>query len=210
GIQRRDTEDLEAIERTVIAPARAAPPRRVPNPDQLNEFERMAFFKALGEAAVLVRRSGWIGAVRAFSRPGSRNDRWSAVGDSASPAIIAINPEHYNRMYRILEREIPVKVELEVRNRIGSRVEQAVNIVGEIPGSDLRNEVVMIGAHFDTWHASPNASDNTSGVATVLEAMRILKAVGAKPRRTIRVALWSGEEQGLWGSRAYVRTHFGD
>src|SRR5690606_34761837 len=106
--------------------------------------------------------------------------------------------------------EIPVKVELEVRNRIGPRVEQAVNIVGEIPGSDLRNEVVMIGAHFDTWHASPNASDNTSGVATVLEAMRILKAVGAKPRRTIRVALWSGEEQGLWGSRAYVRAHFGD
>jgi len=69
---------------------------------------------------------------------------------------------------------------------------------------------VMLGAHFDTWHASPNASDNTSGVAVMLEAMRILKAVGAKPRRTIRVALWSGEEQGLWGSRAYVREHFGD
>jgi Zn-dependent M28 family amino/carboxypeptidase len=68
----------------------------------------------------------------------------------------------------------------------------------------------MLGAHFDTWHASPNASDNTSGVAVMLEAMRILKVVGAKPRRTIRVALWSGEEQGLWGSRAYVREHFGD
>lgn len=68
----------------------------------------------------------------------------------------------------------------------------------------------MLGAHLDTWHASPNASDNTSGVAVMLEAMRILKAVGAQPRRTIRIALWSGEEQGLWGSRAYVRKHFGN
>jgi Zn-dependent M28 family amino/carboxypeptidase len=68
----------------------------------------------------------------------------------------------------------------------------------------------MIGAHFDTWHASPNASDNTSGVAVALEAARILKAIGAKPRRTIRVALWGGEEQGLWGSRAYVLKHFGN
>jgi Zn-dependent M28 family amino/carboxypeptidase len=68
----------------------------------------------------------------------------------------------------------------------------------------------MIGAHFDSWHASPNASDNASGASVVLEAMRILKAVGAKPRRTIRVALWSGEEEGLWGSRGYVRQHFGN
>jgi Zn-dependent M28 family amino/carboxypeptidase len=112
-------------------------------------------------------------------------------------------------MYRILKRGIPVKVELEVRNRIGQQVEKAMNITAEIPGSDLRNEVVMIGAHFDSWHASPNASDNASGVAVALEAMRILKSVGAKPRRTIRIALWSGEEQGLWGSRAYVRQHFG-
>ena len=105
-------------------------------------------------------------------------------------------------MYRILKRDIPVTVEVEVRNRIGEVVEQAVNIIGEIPGSDLKDEIVMIGAHFDTWHASPNASDNTSGVAVVLEAARILKAVGAKPRRTIRVALWSGEEQGLLRARA--------
>jgi Zn-dependent M28 family amino/carboxypeptidase len=150
--------------------------------------------------------------VRGYSRPGSRNDRWSREGDLASPVIVAVTPEHYNRMYRILKRGIPVKVELEVRNRIGDRTEQAMNVVGEIPGTDpkLRDQVVMIGAHFDTWHASPNASDNTSGVATVLEAARILKAVGAKPRRTIRIALWSGEEEGLWGSRAYVRQHFGN
>lgn len=128
----------------------------------------------------------------------------------ASPVVAVITPEHYNRMYRNVERGIPVKVRVEVRNRIGQQPDSARNIVGEIVGSDLKDEVVMIGAHFDTWHASPNASDNTSGVAVALEAMRILKAVGAKPRRTIRVALWSGEEQGLLGSRAYVRKHFGD
>ena len=210
GIARYTDEQLEALEKTVIAPARPQPARRVPNPDLLTAEEKMAFYKAEGVAAVLQSESGWLGAVRGFSRPGSRNDRWSAAGDSAAPAIIAITPEHYNRMYRIVQRGIPVKVELEVRNRIGERTEQAVNIIGEIPGSDLRNEVVMMGAHFDTWHASPNASDNTSGVAVVLEAARILKAVGAKPRRTIRVALWSGEEQGLWGSRAYVKEHFGN
>jgi Zn-dependent M28 family amino/carboxypeptidase len=113
-------------------------------------------------------------------------------------------------MYRILARDIPVQVEVEVRNRHGSQVTQAHNVVGEIGGTDRASEVVMLGAHFDTWHASPNASDNTSGVAVMLEAMRILRAVGARPRRTIRVALWSGEEQGLYGSRAYVREHFGD
>jgi len=210
GTPRRTAEELAALERTVIVPARPEPPRRIANAEVITPLQRAAFFKSEGVAAVLESSSGWLGAVRGFSRPGSRDDRWSAAGDSAAPVMIAITPEHYNRMYRILKRDIPVKVELEVRNRIGPRAEQAVNLVGEIAGSDLRNEVVMIGAHFDTWHASPNASDNTSGVAVVLEAMRILKAVGAKPRRTIRVALWSGEEQGLWGSRAYVREHFGN
>jgi Zn-dependent M28 family amino/carboxypeptidase len=123
---------------------------------------------------------------------------------------VAVTPEHYNRMYRILKREIPVSVELEVRNRIGQNVEKACNVLGEIPGTDLKDEVVMIGAHFDTWHASPNASDNTSGCAVVLEAARILRAIGARPRRTIRVALWGGEEQGLHGSREYILKHFGD
>jgi carboxypeptidase Q len=210
GTPRWTGAQLDSIERTVIVPTRPTPARSVKNPDALTAEEKMAFYKAEGVAAVLQSESGWLGAVRGFSRPGSRNDQWSAAGNRAAPAIIAITPEHYNRMYRILKRDIPVKVELEVRNRMGERTEQAMNIVGEIPGSDLKSEVVMIGAHFDTWHASSNASDNTSGVAVALEAARILKAVGAKPRRTIRVALWAGEEQGLWGSRAYVKQHFGN
>jgi Zn-dependent M28 family amino/carboxypeptidase len=154
--------------------------------------------------------SGWPGAVRGFARPGTRQDDWSREGTLAAPPIVAVTPEHYNRMFRILQRGIPVTVEVEVRNRIGATVEQAANVIGEIRGTDLADEVVMIGAHFDTWHASPNASDNTSGSAVMLEAMRILKAVGARPRRTIRIALWAGEEQGLHGSREYVLKHFGD
>jgi carboxypeptidase Q len=124
--------------------------------------------------------------------------------------VIAVTPEHYNRMYRVVARGLTVEVEVEVRNRHGDAVTEAHNAIGEIAGTDKADEVVMLGAHFDTWHGSPNASDNTSGVAVMLEAMRILEAVGARPRRTIRIALWSGEEQGLWGSRAYVRDHFGD
>ncbi len=210
GVPRRTEAELKALEETVIVPVRPTAARTVRNSELLTPEEKMAFYKAEGVSAVLQSESGWLGAVRGFSRPGSRTDQWSRAGDLAAPVIIAITPEHYNRMYRILRRDIPVKVEIEVRNRIGERVEQAVNLTAEILGSDLASEVVMIGAHFDTWHASPNASDNTSGVAVALEAMRILKAVGARPRRTIRVALWSGEEQGLYGSRAYVAKHFGD
>ena len=210
GVPRLTPQDLERLEQTAIVPIRAAAARTVPNPNVLTAEEKMKFYKAEGVAVVLQCESGWLGVVRGFSRPGSRNDGWSRAGNLAAPPMVAVTPEHYNRMYRILKRRIPVKVEVNVRNRMGDSVVKASNIVAELRGSDLADEVVMLGAHLDTWHASPNASDNTSGVAVALEAMRILKAIGAKPRRTIRIALWSGEEQGLFGSRAYVREHFGN
>jgi len=206
GTQRWTEDELRELEQP-------APPRapRAPAPaNQLSDAERMAFFREEGVAVLLESRSGWPGAVRGFGRPGTKVDRWSREGSLASLPIVAITPEHYNRMVRIAERGIPVRVEVEVRNTIGEEVQQAANVLGEIPGTDLADEVVMLGAHFDTWHASPNASDNTSGVAVMLEAARILKAVGVTPRRTIRVALWSGEEQGLHGSTAYVAKHFGN
>lgn len=209
GQPRRTDEELRRLSQTVIAPVRPAP-RTLANPDALKPEEKMAFFKAEGAAVVLQCDGGFPGAVRGFARPGTRDDKWSRQATLASPPIVAVTPEHYNRMYRIARRDVPVKLEVEIRNRIGQGAEQACNVLGEIPGTDLKDEVVMIGAHFDTWHASPNASDNTSGVAVVLEAARILKAVGARPRRTIRVALWGGEEQGLHGSREYVLKHFGD
>jgi len=210
GVPRYNDEQLAALERTVIVPPRPAPARAIPNPAIMNAVEKVAFYKSESVAVVISTDGNRLGIVPGYSRPGSGPDRWSAEGMRNSPAMVVITPEHYNRMYRVLKRGIAVKVEVEVRNRIGDRVEQAMNIVGEIPGTDPRGEVVMVGAHFDTWHASPNASDNTSGVAVAMEAMRILKVLGVKPRRTIRIALWAGEEQGLFGSRAYVRAHFGD
>jgi hypothetical protein len=209
GVPRRTNEELKALAEEVFPPPPGRPGDPA-NPDLLRSEDRIAFYRDEGVAVVLECTSGWPGAVRGFARPGTRRDRWGRAESLASPPIVAVTPEHYNRMYRILERDIPVSIEIEVRNAIGENREEASNVLAEIPGSDLADEVVMMGAHFDTWHASPNASDNTSGVAVVLEAARILKAVGAEPRRTIRVALWSGEEQGLHGSREYVLTRFGD
>ena len=217
GTPKRSAQELRELEEAVIPPPPGPDPyfsRLYPdppqNPDVLTASERLAFYVKEGVAVVLESSSGWPGAVRGFARPGAKIDLWSRNATMSSVPIVAVTPEHYNRMYRILRRGIPVNVEVEVGNSHGTSVEQASNVLGEIPGTDLAQEVVMLGAHFDTWHASPNASDNTSGVAVVLEAARILKAIGAEPRRTIRVALWSGEEQGLYGSRAYVSKHFGN
>ena len=217
GTPRRSAQEMRELAEAVVPPPPGPDPyfsRLYPdppqNPDVLTAAERLAFYVKEGVAVVLESSSGWPGAVRGFARPGAKIDLWSRDATMSSVPLVAVTPEHYNRMYRILRRGIPVSIEVEVRNSHGTSVEQARNVLGEIPGTDLAQEVVMMGAHFDTWHASPNASDNTSGVAVVLEAARILKAIGAEPRRTIRVALWSGEEQGLYGSRAYVSKHFGD
>ncbi|MFA9454800.1 MAG: M20/M25/M40 family metallo-hydrolase, partial [Candidatus Aminicenantaceae bacterium] len=208
---RRTSEELKQMEQDAVPqPRRRRGSAVPPNPDVLKAEDKLQWFKAQGVVAVLECRSGAPGLVRGFARPGTKEDRWSREASLDCLPIIAVTPEHYNRMYRILRRDIPVKVELEVRNRLGKQVEQANNVLGEIPGTDLKAEVVMIGAHFDTWHASPNSSDNTSGCAVALEAARILMSIGARPRRTIRVAFWGGEEQGIHGSREYVNSHFGN
>ncbi|MDE2751845.1 MAG: M20/M25/M40 family metallo-hydrolase, partial [Gemmatimonadota bacterium] len=207
GTPRRTDEEMRALEEDVIPPPTGPRPRA--NAQVLTAAERLAFYVEEGVALVLESNSGWPGAVRGFARPGAKVDRWDRDVTLSSVPIVAVTPEHYNRMYRILGRGIPVTVEAEVRNVHGAGASEAINVLGEIPGTDLAHEVVMLGAHFDTWHASPNASDNTSGTAVMLEAMRILKAVGARPRRTVRIALWSGEEQGIFGSTAYVVKHFG-
>ena len=216
GRPERSDAEMEQLAANVL-PRLAADPLftseyadQPPHPDVLSPAERLEFYVEEGAAAVLESRSGWPGAVRGFARPGAKVDMWDREATLSSVPIIAVTPEHYNRMYRIRRREVPVTIELEVRNRHGAAASEARNVLGEIPGTDLAHELVMLGAHFDTWHASPNASDNSSGVAVMLEAMRILRAVGAEPRRTVRIALWSGEEQGIFGSRAYVKEHFGD
>ena len=210
GVHLYKSEELTALARTAIVPIKPKPARVIANPASITAAERIAFFKSENVAVVLQTDGNRLGIVPAYSRPGVREDGWSAAGMQNSVPILAVTPEHYNRMYRILKRGISVNIELEIRNRIGDKVEQAMNLVGEIPGTDPKAGVVMVGAHFDTWHGSSNASDNSSGSAVALEAMRILKTLGVQPKRTIRIALWSGEEQGLYGSRAYVKKHFGD
>jgi hypothetical protein len=129
-----------------------------------------------------------------------------------APAIVpqvSLAAEHYNRIIRMFQKGTPVKLEVAVKARFHDEDLMGYNVVGEIPGTDLKDELVMLGGHFDSWHSGTGATDNAAGCGVVMEAMRILQAVGAKPRRTIRMALWSGEEQGLLGSRAYVTDHFG-
>ena len=143
--------------------------------------------------------------------PTSNGSRGPDAGTGLPTVTLAV--EHYNRMVRILDKGVPVKVELNVQAKFyDETAPNGFNLVAEIPGTDpaLKDEIVLLGAHFDSVAHSPGATDNATGSAAMMEAMRILKAIGAKPRRTIRVALWGGEEEGLLGSRAYVREHYGD
>ena len=141
------------------------------------------------------------GEIRAF------NNRTFDV-TKALPTIVMRN-EDYGRITRILADGTPVELEFNVVNHVYPEGKTSYNVVAELPGTDRRDEVVMLGGHLDSWHAATGATDNAIGCATMMEALRILKAIGIKPRRTIRVALWSGEEEGLLGSLAYVKEHFG-
>jgi carboxypeptidase Q len=136
----------------------------------------------------------------------------AADPNTGVPAV-TLAVEHYNRMVRVLDKGIPVKVEINIQTAFHDETTgNGFNILAELPGIDpvLKDEVVLLGAHFDSVAAATGATDNAAGSAAMMEAMRILKAVGVKPRRTIRIGLWGGEEQGLLGSRAYVREHLGD
>ena len=121
--------------------------------------------------------------------------------------VLAI--EHYNRIVRMLQAGEPVKMTVDLSVAYQEADLMGYNTIAEIPGTDLKDEIVMLGGHMDSWHSGTGATDNAAGCAVVMEAVRIIQALGLKPRRTIRIALWSGEEQGLLGSRAYVAKHFG-
>lgn len=129
-----------------------------------------------------------------------------------APASVVLSSDDYLRIQRLVEAGIPVTLDAEVKTKFYTEDLKGYNVVAEIPGTDksLREELVMLGGHLDSWHAATGATDNAAGCAVMMEAVRILKAIGFKPRRTIRIALWSGEEQGLHGSRNYVKNHFAD
>jgi hypothetical protein len=126
----------------------------------------------------------------------------------AAPTI-TLAGEHYNMIMRMVKRGIPVKLRVNVQSHYVTDDPNSYNVIADLPGGDSRlgSEVVLLGAHLDSWHTGTGASDNADGVAAVMEAMRILKSLGTPPKRTIRVAIWSGEEQGLLGSKAYVTQH---
>jgi hypothetical protein len=180
--------------------------------DLLNEF-----LVANGALVRIIDAARDHGQIRAF------NNR--TYDPAKAPPTVVMRNEDYGRIWRLLNggpaaspqrtagaagaAPRSVELEFEIVNRLHPEGRTAYNVIAEIPGSDRADEVVMLGGHLDSWHAGAGATDNAIGCAVMMEAARILTAVGVKPRRTIRVALWTGEEQGLLGSQAYVREHFG-
>jgi carboxypeptidase Q len=158
-----------------------------------------------GVAAILLGDAAHVGG-----DIGTNNGASRVSGVAAIPTV-HVAQETYGRIARMLDKKVAVPLQLDMQNKFFPENTSSFNIVGEIPGSDpaLKNEVVMIGAHFDSWHSGTGATDNGAGSGVMLEAMRLLKTLDLKPRRTIRIGLWTGEEQGLMGSRAYVKQHFG-
>ena len=188
-------------------PARQGLPRPPLNPATFPfPAARYAFLASEQVAAVLLPARGQEGTV--FTDNGFPR----GADAPAQPPTLHVAIEHFGRLARLAAKGLPVTLELDMRNRFTDVDANSFNVIAEIPGTDpkLKHEVVMLGAHFDSWHAGTGATDNGAGSAVMMEAVRILKALGVKPRRTIRIALWGAEEQGLIGSRNFVRQHFRD
>jgi hypothetical protein len=163
-------------------------------------FNRNEFFRTEGALGILSTAARGHGI---YTISGSR-----ATDPTQSLPGIVIPAEQYGRMARMLQKNLTVTIEADIQNTYFPNPVM-FNVVGEIPGTDRTDEVVMLGAHFDSWHASTGATDNAAGSAAMMEAMRILKQSGVRLRRTVRIGLWTGEEQGLLGSAQYVSAHFG-
>lgn len=197
-------------------PANAAPagpvgpggPRPTPPPARPGALtgaqvsEQVDKFLVDNNVALRINDSGMnLGLMRAF------NNRTFDI-TKVVPTVVMRN-EDYGRITRLLAHKTPVKLEFDIRSRLVPDGVTSYNVVGEIWGSDKKDEIIMLGGHLDSWHSATGATDNAAGCAMMMEAARIIKAIGVKPRRTIRVACWSGEEEGLLGSQAYVKRHFG-
>jgi carboxypeptidase Q len=163
-------------------------------------FNRNDFFRSEGALGILSTAPRGHGI---YTISGSR-----ATDPAQSLPTVVIPAEQYGRMARMLQKNLTVTIEADIQNTYYPNPVM-FNVVGEIPGTDKADEVVMLGAHFDSWHASTGATDNAAGSAAMIEAMRILKQSGLRLRRTVRIGLWTGEEQGLLGSAQYVSAHFG-
>jgi len=203
---RIDDKDLREAEETPIPVKPAKPFESESGPVKWEELEE--FFKA-EEIGCLVEPSTGradFGTVHVDAYGGNGKDY---VLRGQSPRII-VEAEQYNRICRILDLKVAVTLEIEVRTTIYDQDTQGYDVTAEIPGTDKKDELVMLGGHLDSWTGGTGAVDDAAGCAVAMEALRILKALGVKPRRTIRAAFWTGEEEGFYGSRGYVARHFGD
>jgi carboxypeptidase Q len=197
-------QELEELAHFDVAPTRTGPFDRESLGRRLRLQRALRPFFAQEKALATIEVSPSDAGVVLVGRGGS----WVKGEDPGVPALV-MAAEQYNRLARLIDRGVDVELELDLRARFQDEDPTAYNTVAEIPGTDKRGEIVMVGAHLDSWHAGTGATDNAAGSAVAMEAVRILQALDVKPRRTIRIALWSGEEQGLLGSKAYVAEHFG-
>ena len=198
-------------------------PRRPPSPEQIaaarfNDRKTQLYYDE-GVALIVGSSPAGDGGLLQFVQsanvpqpfdtpPDKRKSPWDKDAPKLIPQI-ALSNDHYNRLARMLRQGEKVQLSVNLQVEFDDTDPMSYNTVAEIPGSDLKDEVVMLGAHLDSWHTATGATDNAAGVSIMMEAVRILKALNLQPRPTIRIALWSGEEQGLLGSRFYVREHFG-
>ena len=185
----------------------------LPNPVFFELFDRYEDLRA--DLGVFLRNEGAIGILTADQRSHNGSLNAENAGSFTSkkplaPPSFIVTEEQYSRMQRLVEKNRPVSVRMDLKAKISPGDVDGANIIAEIPGQKRPDEVVMIGAHFDSWHSGTGATDNGAGSAVMIEVMRILKTLNLSMDRTVRIGLWSGEEQGLFGSQAYVRTHYAD
>jgi carboxypeptidase Q len=227
---RYSDEDLAKMEAATIG---GGTPRPQMTDEQRQRFmlqqqvagKRAAFLMEEGAAVVVDNSRGGSGgtvfvqgATVVQPTPKSPQDRPARISPQQKEAIgkilpqITVATEDYNRMVRMINQGTTLQMSVNIKATYQDKDLMAYNTVAEIPGTDptLKEEIVMLGGHIDSWHAGTGATDNAAGVSVAMEAVRIIQTLGLKPRRTIRVGLWSGEEQGLFGSRAYVKQHFGE
>jgi carboxypeptidase Q len=200
--ERYSPEDLERIAGFDIR-AERDPSRHAGLLKRLKMREALQEFSKQEKVLATVEASSRNDGILSVSGGGS----WEP-GKAANVPGLVMAAEHYNELLRLLDHDQPVELTVDVAARFNEDDAKAYNTVAEIAGTDKRDELVLAGAHLDSWHTGTGATDNAAGSAVVMEAARILKALGVKPRRTIRFLLWTGEEQGLLGSNAYVSQHF--
>jgi carboxypeptidase Q len=208
---RREDRDVQAQFGTPGPPASPAPATPTPARPQPTTNAPLSANEIAEQVSRFLLANGALGQVNDAGRDHGQIRAFSnrTYDPATAPPTVVMRNEDYGRIARLLADGRNVELEFDIVNRTYPEGRTSYNTIAEFPGTDKASEIVMLGAHLDSWHSATGATDNAIGCAIMMEAVRIPKTVGARPRRTIRVALWSGEEQGLLGSQAYVREHFG-